>query len=110
MRFALVLITVMLLSGCAHRFTQEQVDLAIVKGKTTEKDVLRLFGPPDRITKASTMKMSSGEKEVTIQKPREVWSYSTHKLKLLDVLESDTMKIVFDEKGVVLYYDFRVDD
>ena len=110
MRFALAIITVMLVSGCAHRFTQERVDLEIVKGKTTQKDVLRLFGPPDRITKASAMKIASGEHEYTIQKPREVWSYSTHKLKLLDVLESDTMKIVFDEKGVVLYYDFRVDD
>ena len=110
MRFVLALIAVMLLSGCAHRFTQEGVDLAIVKGTTTQKDVLRAFGPPDRITRASAMKMSSGEYEYLMQKPREVWSYSIHKLKLLDVLESDTMKIVFDEKGVVIYYDFRVDD
>ncbi len=109
MRFALAIITVVLLSGCAHKFTRESVELAITKGKTTKNEVLKSFGQPDRIWKTSGIKMSSGDDEYVIHSSREVWSYSNRTLKLLDVLEPDMMKIVFDESGIVVYYDFRGD-
>jgi formylmethanofuran dehydrogenase subunit D len=56
------------------------------------------------------MKIISGGKEHIIYTSREVWSYSPHQLKLLDALESDRLKIVFDDGGVVVYYDFQMDD
>lgn len=105
----LLIVAVATLSGCAHKFTPEQVGLAIVSGKTTQQEVLKAFGEPDRRMRTPGMKMVSGTKEHVVHKPREVWWYSPHQLKLIDVIEPEPLTIVFDENGVVVRYDFVVD-
>lgn len=105
-----LLMMVMLLSGCAHKFTPETVARAIVNGKTTKNEVLASFGPPDKIMKTAGMKIISGSTVHVIHKSREVWRYSPHQLKLLDSIEPEPLKIVFDDDGVVAYFDFRTDD
>jgi hypothetical protein len=104
------LMMVVALSGCAHRFTPEKVGLVIVDGKTTKQEILAAFGAPDKKLKTPGMKMLSRTKEYVIQNPREVWLYSPHQLKLLDSLEPETLKIIFNEAGVVVRYDFSTDD
>ncbi len=105
-----LLLMIVTLSGCAHKFTREKVELAIVNGKTTKNEILESFGAPDKKVKTPGMKIVSGTKEYVIHKSLEVWWYSPHQLKWLDVLEPETLKIIFDDKGVVTHFDFEADD
>lgn len=108
---ALLLVMIILLPGCAHKFNQEKVSLSIIKGKSTKQEVLTAFGQPDKIMKTAGMKIVSGKKEYVLHKPSEVWVYSPHQIKLVDLIESELLKIIFNEEGVVrTYYYFDDDD
>lgn len=106
----LLLLMIVTVSGCAHTFTAEKVGLVLVNGKTTQQEVLEAFGAPQRKLKAPGMKMTSGTDMRVVHTPREVWWYSPHQMKLLDTIESELLTIVFDENGVVVRYDYAVDD
>ena len=105
-----LLLMVALLSGCAHKFTPEQLDQVIVIGKTTKNEIVEYFGPPDKKEKTGGIKIISGKKEQIIHKSQEIWWYSPHQFKWLDVIEPEPLKIVFDDNGVVVQYDFEIDD
>ena len=80
-----------LLNGCSReegRPIPEAKVLALVVGKTTEKDVLKMFGPPEKKSKLL------GE---------EVWVYRHIKSHgFLSVhTSSKTLRLRFDERGVL---------
>jgi len=105
-----LLMMVVMLSGCAHRFTPEKVMQTIVSGKTTKQEILESFGAPDKRLKAPGMKIVSRTKAQVVHKPQEVWWYSPHQFKWLDAIEPEPLRIIFDEEGIVVRYDFVVDD
>src|SRR5262245_27891590 len=104
--YVLLFAIILLLPACAHKFNQAKVDTSIVKGKTTKEDVQSAFGKPDKIIKTGGMKIVSGYKEFVLHKPREVWIYSPHQIKLVDLFESELLKISFDDNGVVVNYQY----
>ncbi len=82
---------VVLLNGCSReegRPIPEAKVLALVVGKTTEKDVLKMFGPPEKKSKLL------GE---------EVWVYRHIKSHgFLSVhTSSKTLRLRFDDRGVL---------
>src|SRR5690349_6873688 len=80
--YVLFLAIILLLPACAHKFNQAKVD-TIVKGKTTKEEVQMAFGKPNKIIKNGGMKIVSGYMEYVLHKPREVWIYSPHQIKLV---------------------------
>ena len=83
--------SVVLLNGCSReegRPIPEAKVLALVVGKTTEKDVLKMFGPPEKKSKLL------GE---------EVWVYRHIKSHgFLSVhTSSKTLRLRFDDRGVL---------
>ncbi len=107
--YILFLAIILLLPACAHKFNQAKVD-TIVKGKSTKEEVQMAFGKPDKIIKNGGMKIVSGYMEYVLHKPREVWIYSPHQIKLVDLFESELLKISFDDNGVVINYYYEDDD
>jgi hypothetical protein len=99
--------TAMLMAGCGHKFTQKTIDQAIIKGKTTKKDVIAIFGEPQLKYTSPGMKISSGKDERVLHKPSEVWIYSPHKYKFIDMLEPEPLRIMFDDQGVVSNFDYK---
>ena len=82
---------VVLLNGCSReegRPIPEAKVLALVVGKTTEKDVLKMFGPPEKKSRLL------GE---------EVWLYRhTKSHGFLSVhTSSKTLRLRFDDRGVL---------
>jgi len=106
----LLLMAIVTVSGCAHTFTAEKVGLVLVSGKTTQQEVLEAFGSPKRKLKTPGMKITTGTNVQVVHASREVWWYSPHQMKLIDAIEPEPLTIVFDENGVVVRYDYAVDD
>ena len=109
LKFYLMLVVVLLSSGCAHKFTQEKVQETLCKGKTTKQEVLAIFGEPDNKHMNPGMKIVSGGREHVLHNQVEIWLYSPHQSKLIDMLESETLRIVFTPNGIVSNYDFQTD-
>ena len=108
-RGVLMLATVVFLAGCAHKFTPASIEQSIIKGKTTKQEVLALLGEPVKKYTRAGMKITAGKKESVLQKPTEVWLYSPHQIRLIDLFEPEPLRIMFDDNGVVSYYDYRDD-
>jgi len=102
--------TVMFLTGCGHIFTQTTIDQTIMKGKTTKKDVISMLGQPQLKYTSPGMRIAAGNIEQILHKPCEVWIYSPHKYKFIDILEPEPLRIMFNEHDVVSNYDYRDDD
>jgi hypothetical protein len=100
----LIFVFIVFLPGCAHKFTHEKVNLTIIKGKTTKQDVLAAFGSPDKEIKTAGMKIVTEKQEYVLHKSREAWLYSPHQVKLIDYIDTEPLKIVFDDNGVVITY------
>jgi hypothetical protein len=106
-RIFLMLVTAVFLAGCIHKFTQESLEQSITKGKTTKQEVLALLGEPVKRYKKGGMTTTLGKKELVLQKPGEVWVYSSHRFRLFDLIEPEPLRIMFDENGIVSYYDYK---
>jgi uncharacterized GH25 family protein len=107
--FSLMLVMVLLSSGCAHKFTQQDVEAALSKGKTTKQVVLAIFGEPYRKDKTPGMKIVSGGKEQVLHTPVEIWLYSSHQVALFEMLEPKTLRVIFDTDGIVSNFDYHED-
>ena len=106
----LMLMMALLSSGCAHKFTQEKVEVALCKGKTTKHEVLEIFGEPKGKYMSPGMNiLVSGGKEQLLHDQVEIWLYSPHQSKLIDLLEPETLRIVFNTDGIVSNFDFQTD-
>lgn len=108
-RIFLMLVTVAFLAGCAHTFTHATVEQSVIIGKTTKQDVRALLGEPVRKGKRVGMRIMTDNKESVVQKPAEVWLYSPHRFRVVDLFEPEPLRIIFDDNGVVSYYDYRDD-
>ena len=106
----IVFATAMFSAGCGHKFTQATIEQTIIKGKTTKKDVIAILGEPELKYTSPGMKITSGDNERMLHKPSEVWIYSPHKYKFIDLIEPEPLRIMFDEQGVVSNYDYKDDD
>jgi hypothetical protein len=107
--FYLILLMALLSAGCAHKFTQEKVEVSLCKGKTTKQEVLTIFGEPYGKYMSPGMNIVSGGKEHVLHNRVEIWLYSPHQLKLYDYLDSETLRIVFNSDGIVSNFNFQTD-
>jgi hypothetical protein len=100
----ILLAALVLLAGCVYKITRETVDHEIIVGKTTKREVLNRFGVPYMKFRTPGMSIVSGKKEQVLHKPGEAWLYYVHYLGTLDFIEQETLRIQFNDKGVVLSY------
>ncbi|GFE61495.1 hypothetical protein [Geobacter sp. AOG2] len=100
----LLLAATMFLSGCLHKIIPETVGQEIISGKTTKKEVLKLYGRPYLRYKTPGMSIVSGDKKVVLHKGGEVWFYYVHYLGALDLMEQETLRILFNDQGIVSSY------
>jgi hypothetical protein len=107
--FFVMLGVVVLLSGCADTFSRQRVELTLVKGSTTRQEVLDFFGKPSGKYTNPGMKMTAGGKEQVLNPSFEVWLYSPHETRLADLLESESLRIIFNEAGIVTGYEYKDD-
>lgn len=105
----MLMVIVMLLSGCADTFTREKVELTLAKGSTTKQEVLAFFGKPSRKYTNPGMKMTAGKTEQLVHGPFEVWIYSPHETQIADLLEAESLRIIFNEAGIVSNYEYKDD-
>lgn len=103
---AILVITTALLAGCIYRITPETAEQKIIAGKTTKQEVVKLYGSPYLRYKTPGMSMSSGNKEYLLHAGGEIWLYYIHYLGMLDIMEQETLRILFNEKGIVSSYTF----
>lgn len=108
--FLLIFITMVLSSGCSHKFTYEKVEMTLSKGKTTKQEVLSAFGEPDMKYVNPGMKLVSDGNERTLHKPSEVWLYSPHRLRMVEMLEPEMLRVIFNSDGIVSNFDYQRDD
>lgn len=97
----LLLAATVLLCGCLHKITPETVTQEIIVGKTTQQDVLKCYGPPYMKYKTPGMSITSGDKKQVLHKGGEAWFYYVHYLGALDLMEQETLRILFNEQGIV---------
>ena len=108
--FFLMFMIVVLSSGCAHKFTYEKVEKNLGKGKTTKQEVLAAFGEPDSKYTPPGLKLVSKGNEHTLQTPCEVWLYSPHGNKLIEMLNPKMLRVIFDSDGIVSNFNYQRDD
>ena len=106
MRHALsiLLAATVLLAGCVDKITKETIEQGIITGKTTKQEVLDRFGAPNKKYRTPGMSFVSGKKELELHKPGEAWYYYVHYLGTLDIIGQETLRILFDDKGIVSSY------
>lgn len=106
MRHALfiLLAATMLLAGCVHKITKETVGQGIISGKTTKQEVLDRFGSPYMRYRTPGMSIVSDKKELELHKPGEAWFYYVHNPGTLDFIKQETLRIMFNDKGIVSSY------
>lgn len=103
-------IVMLLLSGCGgDMFSREKLELTLIKGVTTKQEVLDFLGRPSGKYTNPGMKMTTGGKEQVLNRPFEVWLYSPHDSRLADLFEAESLRIIFDEAGVVTAYEYQDD-
>lgn len=107
--FITLLAMVTLLSGCADTFTHTMVEQSLVKGSTTKQEVLAAFGKPYGKYTNPGMKATVGGKEQLLRSPFEVWLYSPHTVRIEDLIEEETLRIIFNEAGIVTNYEYKDD-
>jgi hypothetical protein len=105
----MLMVIVMLLSGCADMLTREKVEVTLTKGSTTKQEVQAFFGKPLRKYKNPGMKMTAGKTEQVVHGPFEVWIYSLHETQIADLLEAESLRIIFNEAGIVSNYEYKDD-
>ncbi len=98
----LILLSLILLSGCAHNFSQGKNGLDIIDGKTTKADILKLLGKPYITYKTPGMRIVSGDKVHILHGPSEVWTYVNFIPNFPDITQHKSLRIVFNENGYVL--------
>ncbi|KAB0664708.1 hypothetical protein F6V25_11610 [Oryzomonas japonica] len=103
--FILAVATI-LFAGCVYRITPQNVEQKLIAGKTTKQEVVKLYGAPYLRYKTPGMSMASGKKEYQLHTGGEIWLYYIHYLGLLDIMEQETLRILFNEKGIVSSYTF----
>jgi len=109
MRHALstiLLAATMLLVGCVHKVTKETVDQEIITGKTTKQEILDRFGVPSMKYRTPGLSIVSGQKEHLLHKPGEAWFYYVGYLGTLVFMKQETLRIQFNDNGVVSSYTF----
>ncbi|QEM68006.1 hypothetical protein FO488_07435 [Geobacter sp. FeAm09] len=108
MRHTVFIVTaaVIFFAGCVYRLTPERVEQQIVAGRTTKQEVVKLYGAPYLRYKTPGMSMSSGTKEYLLHAGGETWLYHIHYLGMLDIVEQETLRILFNDKGIVSSYAF----
>jgi len=107
MRYALSLLLLaatVLLGGCIHKITMETVGQEVISGKTTKEEVLKLYGRPYMKYKTPGMSIVSGDKKVVLHKGGEVWLYYAHYLGALDIVKPETLRVLFNDQGIVSSY------
>lgn len=110
MRSIIVLVFIVLvLAGCADNFSNKIITESLVKGSTTKQEVLAIFGKPYGKYTNPGLKMSSGGIEHQLSHQFEVWLYSPHGSKVKDVIEEETLRIIFNHEGIVTNYEFNDD-
>lgn len=107
----LMILVLCCLCSCADRFTRQTLESSLIKGKSTRTEVRALLGEPLKRYTTKGVRISAGNAGSTmIAKPVEVWLYSPHALRLIDLLEPEPLRVMFDANGVVTNYDFQDDD
>lgn len=104
--FKLLLMMAVLLSSCADRFSREKVEMTLAKGNTTKKEVRAFFGEPSGKYINPGMKITSGGIDRVVHGPFEVWLYSQHEMRLADLFETESLRIVFNDDGIVSNYEY----
>jgi len=102
--YLLLLAATVLLCGCLHKITPESVVQEIIVGKTTKKDVLSSYGRPYMKYKTPGMSITSGDKKQVLHNGGEAWFYYVHYLGALDLMEQETLRILFNDRGIVSSY------
>lgn len=105
----LLLMLMAIIAGCADTFSHKKVAQTLVKGSTTKQEVLAAFGKPNGKYTNPGMKMSSGGIEHHLSHPFDVWLYSPHESKVVDLIEEETLRIIFNHEGIVTNYEFNDD-
>lgn len=105
-RIVLILVTLLLSAGCAHKIPAQKVGQGIAKGKTTKQEVLNLFGDPEQRHKTPGMKIVSGDRVHVVHSPVEAWKYSLDTTGSNDMAPMDTLMLFFNREGVVSSYVF----
>jgi len=105
----MMLTVVMLLSGCAEMFTHKKVEQSLIKGSTTKQEVLAVFGKPYGKYTNPGVKITVEGKEQLLRGPFEVWLYSPHEVRIEDLVEEETLRIIFNEAGIVTNYEYKDD-
>ena len=105
----LVLAAVACLAACGHKFTRTSLESTLVKGKTTREEVSGLLGEPLRRYTTKGVKMSAGGNAVASVRPMEVWLYSPHVSRIVDLFDPELLRVMFDANGIVANYDFQDD-
>lgn len=103
-RIALMLVTLLLSAGCAHKIPAQKIGQGIAKGKTTKQEVLNLLGDPYQRHKTPGMKIVSGERVHVVHSPVEAWKYSVDTTGMSDKAPMDTLMLFFNTEGVVSSY------
>ena len=107
MRHALstiVLMATVMLTGCVHKITKQTAWQEIITGKTTKQEILERFGAPYMKYRTPGLTIVSGQKEQLLHKPGEAWFYYVGYLGTLDIFEQETLRIQFNDKGIVSSY------
>lgn len=107
--FIMMLAVVMLVSGCAETFTHKMVEQRLVKGSTTKQEVLAVFGKPYGKYTNPGIKATIGGDEQLLRGSFEVWLYTPHTVRIEDLVEEETLRIIFNEAGIVANYEYRDD-
>lgn len=106
----IVVLLLAFIAGCGHSFTRSSLESKIIKGITSKHDVLKMLGEPIRKTSTKGVKLRSGSHVISAAKPLEVWIYSPHTHRVIDMFDPEPLRIVFDSNGLVLNYDYQEDD
>lgn len=103
------MLLLLLLSGCADTFSHKKVEQTLIKGSTTKQEVLAVFGKPYGKYTNPGVKITAGGKEQLLRGSFEVWLYSPHEVRIEDLVEEETLRIIFNEAGIVTNYEYRDD-
>ncbi|KAB0669414.1 hypothetical protein F6V30_11415 [Oryzomonas sagensis] len=103
---SILAVATILFAGCVYRITPQNAEQKLIAGKTTKQEVVKLYGAPYLRYKTPGMSMASGKKEYLLHAGGEIWLYYIHYLGMLDIMEQETLRILFDEKGIVSSYTF----
>lgn len=112
--FTLVLL---ILCGCIHKISSEQIEQTLVKGRSTKQDVIALLGEPRSkqrgtpYVEAGTLdtgafmnKKNGKSKSQKIEIPSETWIFSGSRSDNPLSFSGITVMVMFNAKGTVINY------